>query len=589
MKAAFFFCYFLFPLAFHKKKVMAGGKETPRQKMIGMMYLVLTALLALNVAKEIVVAFVKINDRIENSSGHLIESTIHSYERFDNKRAALIATGASTQELDFWQNKAIHLSHRTRKIVHYILQEANELIKEAEGKDWIAETDDDGNITGLKSLMEITKMDNYDIPTNFFIGGNPKQPKPRGLALVDSIHSYRDFVVETIANYKDDLLHYTLRIDRSEPIHNQLSSCNPKDTSKLIRLYNQLTIPELHAVNNGGTIIHLPWPSAMFDHAPIVAAVAILNSLKLDIVNVESLAAEVMLNKVDAPIFNFNRIEPLAFAPKGYLNSGDSMQLRVMIAAYDTNEIVDVRYGINSDTLPERWKTANGAIPIKANTPGDYTVKGQIAVRERGQITWKDWQFNYKVGKPTASVSLPEMNVLYRRYDNKVVGAVTGYSNYNLTAVENVQLRKQGDVYIAQPGAQRIAKIGIQGIADDGSRATLGTFEFRVRNLPSPKLNIAGIFEGKDITRGQITAANRLFAKFEPDDPIDLEFSVLEYTINIQGAPKDVRIVGSSITDEAKRYMRQAPPNSLITVSAMVKEPGAGGITRKKIGSFIAR
>jgi gliding motility-associated protein GldM len=568
---------------------MAGGKETPRQKMIGMMYLVLTALLALNVAKEIVTAFVKINDRIESSSGHLIQSTLQSYERFDNKRAALIATGASTKEIDFWQHKSSQLAERTRQIIHYLLSEANELIQEAEGKDWVSTRDDQGYITGLNSLMGITKMDNYDIPTNFFVGGNPKQPKARGLALADSIHKYRNYVVEALANYEENGQNYSLKLSENQSFQQQLKHCNPKDTAKLIQLYNQLTIPELHATNDGGKIIQLPWPSAMFDHAPIVATVAILNSLKLDIVNVESLAAEMMLSKVDSPIFNFNRIEPLAFAPKGYLNTGDSMQLRVMIAAYDTNEVVDIRYGINGDTTPERWKSVNGPIPIKAQAPGDYTVKGQIAVRERGQINWKDWSFNYKVGKPSATVSLPEMNVLYRRYDNKVVGAVTGYSNYNLVPVDNIQLRKQGDIFLGQPGAQRTAKIGIQGISDDGSRATLGIFEFRVKNLPSPKLNIAGIFEGKEITKGQLSSATKLFAKFEPDDPIDLEFSVVEYTINIQGAPRDLRIIGNAITDEAKRFLRQAPANSVITISAIVKEPGSGGVTRKKIGAFVAR
>ena len=49
---------------------MAGGKETPRQKMIGMMYLVLTALLALNVTKEILDAFIAIEKNITNSALH---------------------------------------------------------------------------------------------------------------------------------------------------------------------------------------------------------------------------------------------------------------------------------------------------------------------------------------------------------------------------------------------------------------------------------------------------------------------------------------------------------------------------------------
>ena len=80
----------------------------------------------------------------------------------------------------------------------------------------------------------------------------------------------------------------------------------------------------------------MPWPSVMFDHAPIVAAAAMLTSLKLDIKNAESVASEYMLSKVEAPSFNFNKIEPLAFARTGYINQGDSLDLSVMIAAYDS-------------------------------------------------------------------------------------------------------------------------------------------------------------------------------------------------------------------------------------------------------------
>ena len=64
---------------------MAGGKETPRQKMIGMMYLVLTALLALNVSKEVIAAFVRINDKIDSSSQIIHQNSDNIYHLFDQK------------------------------------------------------------------------------------------------------------------------------------------------------------------------------------------------------------------------------------------------------------------------------------------------------------------------------------------------------------------------------------------------------------------------------------------------------------------------------------------------------------------------
>src|SRR5690554_6936449 len=165
---------------------MAGGKETPRQKMIGMMYLVLTALLALNVSKEIIAAFVTINDKLD-ASGEVINNTTTSvYSTFDGKRAALIAQKGDLKVIDLWQGKAENLNRRTKQIIHFILSESNDMITAVEGKDWVKERDDEGRIVELESLLQIQAMDNYDVPTNFFIGGNPMQPIERGLAILDS-------------------------------------------------------------------------------------------------------------------------------------------------------------------------------------------------------------------------------------------------------------------------------------------------------------------------------------------------------------------------------------------------------------------
>jgi hypothetical protein len=566
---------------------MAGGRETPRQKMIGMMYLVLTALLALNVAKEIVAAFVTLNDKLEVSSSFLQSNSLGSYTEFDKKRAALKAVKGDMATLNLWQGKAEELQKRTQSIVSYILGESNTIIKTSEGKDWIHEKDDKGNILSLKPLNDIAAMDNYDIPTNHFIGGNPRSPKSEGRALRDSIHAYRDYVSELMGNYKEGANTYTF-IAPATPLGltEALRNSNPIDTNKIAQFYRQLTLPEEKQIKDGSSMITLPWVSAMFDHAPIVAACAILTSLKLDISNAESLAAEYMLEKVKAPIFNFNKIEPLAFARTSYLNKGDSMLLKVMVAAYDSTEIVQIRYGINEDTLPERWKTLDGAVSLKADKPGDYRVKGQIGVRERGDIAWKDWSYNYKVGEPTANISLPSMNVLYRDFDNEVVGGATGYSSMRIVAKRNARLEQVNGKTIAKPGSDRETVLAVQGIAEDGSSAELGTFTFRVKNLPAPKIRLGAVWEESGISSAQLGATNKVFASYTPDDPIDLNYDVVEYEITVQGAPRPVKVSGSTITPDAKRLLRQAPRGSKITLTVLVKNPKSGR-TRKRIATFI--
>ena len=556
---------------------MAGGKETPRQKMIGMMYLVLTALLALNVAKEIVAAFVTLNDKLEVSSSFLQSNSLGSYTEFDKKRAALVAVKGDMTTLNLWQEKAKQLENRTLSTVSYILGQSNTIIKTSEGKDWIEKMDDKGNILSLKSLNDIAAMDNYDIPTNHFIGGNPKSPKQEGKALKDSIHAYRDYVAELMGTYKEGIKEYKFIPPKSpEGLKESLLTANPKDTSKIAQFYRQLTLPEEKQIKDGSSYITLPWVSAMFDHAPIVAACAILTSLKLDISNAESLAAEYMLEKVKAPIFNFNKIEPLAFARTSYLNKGDSMSLKVMVAAYDSTEILQVRYGINEDTVPERWTTVDGSVSLKANKPGDYHVKGQIAVRERGDITWKDWDFNYKVGEPTATVSLPGMNVLYRGYDNVVEGGATGYSNMRLIGKGNVQLKQENGKTIAIPGSNREAKIAVQGIAEDGTSAELGVFTFRVKNLPKAKIRLGGVWEENSISNSQINAVQKIFGMLTPEDPIDMDFQIVSYSVEYSPAGRPQTGSGNTLTPTAKSLMKQIPSGKSFTVSVNLRNPKNG-------------
>jgi hypothetical protein len=547
---------------------MAGGKETPRQKMIGMMYLVLTALLALNVSKQIIAAFVTINDKLEQS-GQVINNTNQGlYGEFDKKKAALVATKGDMTIFNFWSGKAENMKKETAKIVGYLLSESNEMIKEAEGgMDWVETKDDEGNITSLKPLMDISAMDNYDIPTNMFIGGNPQQPIQRGLDIRLKIHEYRDAVAVMMAEYKQGNKSWKFTPPSSpDGLKDALKTCNPLDTQKIAKFYRSLTLPETLKIKDGGETKDMPWPSVMFDHAPIVAAAAMFTAMKVDIKNAESVAAEYMLGKIDAPSFNFNKIEPLAFARTGYINQGDSLGLRVMIAAYDSNEVSKIRYGINSDN-PASWTETSGTIALKGSTPGDYTVKGQIGVKERGELTWKNWEFNYTVGKPTGTVSLPDMNVLYRGYDNKMQGAASGFPSYELSG-SNVALTKTSDGYIAKPGAGNEASVTVFGKAED-KKVNLGVFKFRVRPLPPAQIYFGGASNGMQASKME----TKLFAKYPPEIPLNVAFTVLSWELEFMG--RSAKGSGGQLDGAAQALLKQAKPGQ--TASFLVKYKGPDG------------
>jgi hypothetical protein len=555
---------------------MAGGKETPRQKMIGMMYLVLTALLALNVSKEIITAFVTINDKLAVSGEIVQQGTRSSFGDFDAKRLGIQQQGndpATLAAFEFWHDKAVRTQRRKYQIVHHILSESNEMIKMAEKQDWVENTwtdDKTGNeyITELKSLFDIKAMDNYDIPTNMFIGGNPRQPIARGLALRDSILAFRDYVTREMGTYSFGGQDFSFEAPAdTSMLEEALQTVNPDGTDReaIRRVYNALSVPETITVRHGGRTIDMPWPSVMFDHAPIVAAAAMLTALKVDVLTAESQAIDFFLSKIDAPSFSFNKIQPLAFAQTSYINRGDSIGLQVMVAAFDSMKPMKLQYWINDSTRnPEnvlKFESENpmDKLMLKNMPSGEHTIYGYTAVEIKGKEEWKPWDFNFAVGEPSGTVSLPDMRVLYRGYENVVEGAASGFPSYRLTASPNVRLTQRGQQYIAVPSSGNQAKISIMGVAQDGSTQNLGSFDFDVRPLPPPQISFGGATNGQKGSRSE----TRLFARYPEAITLKATFTITQWEMEFMG--RTVRGQGNQISPEAQNLLRQAQSGATVT------------------------
>lgn len=556
---------------------MAGGKETPRQKMIGMMYLVLTALLALNVTKEVIDAFVTINDKLDVSADIIDKKIGEDYTGFELKKMTLVAQNADLTLFNVWQGKADSLKSETDQLVSYLLGECNDMIKEAEGEDWIAEDgkDANGNITKLKSLMEINVKDNYDIPTQIFIGSNPKDPIERGLTIRKKIHAYRDFITGTMASYHEGENNWFFKAPEDKSgLSEALKTANPKDTAKIAYFFNSLTIPQ--TLYDEGEEQEMPWVSVTFDHAPIVAAAAMFTSLKVDVKNAESIASEFMLSKITAPPFPVNKIEPMTLAQSAYLNIGDSMNLNVLIAAYDSTEQYRLRWGMDADTLPERWKETTGAINLDGAQPGPHKLKGAIGVRERGEIVWKPWEYSYTVGQPMGVISQPEMRVLYRGYDNILEGTASGFPADKVTLRgSGCSVRRSGDKWVATVASGvRTASIQVIGEKEDGSTAVVGSYDFKVKGMPDPTLYFGSIKTGSNPSRSTVNAQTKVRAAYGPEVNLtDVNFRIIEGTIEVGGLMTKGRInSGGSIDDASRRILRQSS-GKLVTMIVKYSDP----------------
>ncbi|MDA7804328.1 hypothetical protein N8987_07145, partial [Crocinitomix sp.] len=288
------------------------------------------------------------------------------------------------------------------------------------------------------------------------------------------------------------------------------------------------------------------------------------------------------------------KIEPLAFASTGYINQGDSLNLRVMIAAYDSTETPKVSWGQDADTaITDNWKPAtnpDGSISIKGEKPGLHRIEGVIYVKQRGVEVPKPWDFEYTVGQPMGVVALPEMRVLYRGYNNIVEGTASGFPADRVTlSGSGCSISKSGTQYVAKVGAGvREATISVMGRKDDGGSVNLGSFKFKVKALPTPLLYLGGISNGQTPGLSSVRAQGRVNCRYDDSVPLTgVTFSISSGTVSVDGIMRKGKITsGGNLDANAKQILAQSAGKQ---VTIMVNYRGPDNVSKRTALVFTTR
>jgi len=585
---------------------MSGGKETPRQKMIGMMYLVLTALLALNVSKSILDAFVAIEENTQKAN-------IVQFDRGTGFIADVVEERSSTKEdaenqpkivkLDYVLKQMALIDDETSKMIASIdelkieiLKKSGEATETAADKDeefilWV-KADPKKALPSRLNLMAVQAKDQYDVPMYEIIGEDIKNPSGSGVKLWKDFNDYRNNLVELVGSYDwngkpfvfkaEDINEYENNADLIKKVtamvDKQKNSISKDDRQTLIDIYLGMTKKEKNEVH-GESGVH--WIGQTFDHSPLVAAVASLSSMQQDVLSARALALSHWKSKVSTGEYSFNKIAPLAYGP-AVVNSGDSIELQVMMAAFDSENQPKV-------TLDEGFEGAeivypgNGQGFVRLRAGGStMSLSGTVAIKNKSGATKKEnWTHEIIIMKPQGAIELPEMNMLYRGYANKVEATASGYDQTRLSA-SGASLTKSGTGWIARPtGRARTAYLSVSGVnTATGKSVSLKRVEYRVSNLPDPELYWGGSKSGTKANRRNTS----LFAKYPPEIPLNATFKVVGWECTIPGAPGRPPTGSGSNISGATSLIMQARPG--MTVSFIATVVGPDGIRRKKAGAF---
>ena len=510
---------------------MAGYKETPRQKMIGMMYLVLTALLALNVSKQILDAFVVVNESMETTNVNFSKKLDNSYTKFK------IQYQLNPNKVGPYWEKAQRAQKLSRDLVNYVDSIKYVVIQRTEKLPTLEEAK-------KLNLQNVQRKDNYDTPTRFFIGSSTDGSAGESKILREKIETYKKQMVELV----DDKYKSTIKIgmDTKGPFYDA-------DGQKQ------------------------NWEMHNFYRTILVATVTILNKIEAEIYNAEFDVVNNLLSTISAEDWKFDVIRAKVIPKSAYVFMGDEYQAEILVAAYDTKQNPDVRYTFGADTLtPANFKNATrlegseGVVTLKmgANGEGLKRFAGIIKiVSPLGDTMSFHFKDEFIVAKPIITISPTKMNVFYIGVDNPVAISVPGSPEKVLPTISVGNIRQDGKDWMVSglPNSAREAVITVNAIFS-GKSKKMGTYSARLKTVPDPIIKIAGKNEGF-ISKSLVAASPILVPTMPPGFDFDLHYQVTSFvfsTATSAGEGNDIKVQGNRLTPEILKIINNARRNQRI-------------------------
>lgn len=469
---------------------MALPKE-PRQKMINMMYLVLTALLALNVSSEILNAFKTVNNSITTSNNIIDEKNAVTYKSFENK----LKDPQTAANAALWKPKADKARELSADMFTY-LESLKKRLKQESGLE-------------IKEGVEHFKEDNLDAPTRLM------DKQGEGKKLYDKLGAYKQQMLAVLNpdEFKDDpILQADVKkakaeFEKSLPINLEV----PKSQSG-----NQLS-------NNANG-----WTTNYFHMTPTIAGLTILSKFQNDVKNSESQIVDYCHKKIGEVVVVYDQFQALAVANANYVMPGDEIEVTAGVGSFSA--AAKPLISINGQNIP---LNALGTAVYKttASGTGEHNVNVVIEyTKPNGQKERVSKPIKYTVGMPSgASVFLEKMNVMYVGVDNPITisGGSVGAEKVQVRFPGGTISRAGGDHYIAKPSQTGMSEIVV--VADGKSFK----FPMRLKRLPPPSGFVAGSKGGR-ISAAAFKAQGGMIAKLE-DSEFEAPYRVVSYVLAASG------------------------------------------------------
>lgn len=507
--------------------------ESTRQKMINMMYLVLTAMLALNVAAEVLESFRIIDASLNQTLRNVDRKNKQIYNSFD---AASIQNPIKVKE---WKDKSDQVKEKTKTLIVKITDLKEELVRASggipikdAGPDFVL-GDEPILVNSKGDTLLILKEDDLNSPSHIMITNK------KGTDMKNSIGGYRDFLASFLA--PDDPIR--------ENIIKQLETNDPKIKLK-----------------EGGE--NKTWETLHFESKPLIAIITLLSKMQIDVENAETNVITALYSKIDAASFKFNKLGARILPKSTYVIEGGQFESEIYLAAEDTTQQPEIFVGNTKLVMHE----GKGTYKVTGSQVGTFPWSGHINYKNpEGTVVSYPFKGEYQVGKPSVTISPTKMNVFYLGVANPVKVSVPGVASENLSVtVTNGRIEKTNEGYFVFP-----SKVDINGKSTsvtvvatmNGEKRTMGSEIFRVKEVPPPLATVGGK-NGGNLKKEELLSEEGIFADLKDFD-FDLKFKVTQFEITISGSGGFVNSykgTGNRFTTEQKDQFKKLGPGSAVII-----------------------
>ena len=525
---------------------MAKGKQTPRQKMINLMYLVFIAMMALNIDAEIIRSFYNTTESLNETRTLTEEKNSKIFEKTLEAKAQQVPD-TYAQPWSQYQT----LKGKIDNLVKFAEDVKTDLKKKSE----FHQKDENGK--DLDISENFSALNNNEATTHFFFNDGDETKTSKGAKdLKDKMDDVRNYIAATFG--KDPAL------------ADLVSRANKSITTD----YPQGKSP------NGKT-----WFVNKFYHQPLIAAISNLEIIQNDARNVQSDALALMLSeKVDASI-KFNNYEAIVSAPTD-IQAGNKAEAVIMLGTYSNSNKISIS-GVS------RQENGKGYLPLNTGGEGERKIGGVITLTDAtGKVQTFPYTHTYNVIAGPQQVKLEhglllspdKMNVMYRGLENPVTGSILGADNSKLSiSAPGAVVKSTGKgKWTVTPNSGNTIQITLSG-TDAAGKKVSEVFEYRIKGIPRPQ----GQIRGKAVNFMPATSiANQVVSATLPDFDFPVSFTVNSFIMKLPGRAGTM-IQGSSLSS-AEGLLKNLRPGDVVQIyDIQATATGLGNQKLKEISPVI--